>query len=274
MATEFTPFPQLITELRLEIWRFALPDLLPTRPPFRYSEGCWVIEELGAVTGEGPDPNGENLQAKFDNSQLEPLRIPLPLFSVNHEAHDVTVKCLQENKLVASRCTAGSGWEILRRFDSDNDTILPAADAHVFGGGPGDRFHVPEMVDRYVSWPYYALPRLGVTPAGLEALEAEPLDSFLTTGGMIKTLYVVDVAPTSKVTLQDLDNAGAFPLVGLGETSRARFAWSSARREWTASGDDCEARKQLWQMVAGLEDPGTHPGDDNWDVQLEYLDTP
>jgi hypothetical protein len=274
MATEFTLFPKLITELRLEIWRLALPDP-PTRLLFRYKEGCWVIEERGEVVGETPDPNGEILQAKFDTSQLEPLRIPLPLYSVNREAHDVAVKYLHEHKLVASRCTAKSGWEIVHHFDPRNDTIfLPAADAHVFGSGPGDCFQAPELVDRYVSWPYYALLRLAVTPAGLEALKAEPLDAFLTKGGMIKTLYVVDVAPTSTLTLQDLDNAGAFPLVGLEEKSRARLAWSSNRREWTASGDDCEARVKLRQMVAGLENLGTYPGDDQWDIQLVYLDTP
>lgn len=275
MTTEFTLFPELITELRLEIWRYALPSFAPTRPLFRYKEGCWVIEELGAVSWENPDPNGENLQARFDTSRLEPLHIPLPLYSVNREAHDVTVKYLQDHKLVASRGTAKSEWEILRHFDSDNDTIfLPAADAHAFGGEPGEIFHVPEMVDRYVSWPYYALPRLAVMRAGFEALKAESLDDFLTTGGMIKTLYVMDVVSTSTLTLQDLEKTGAFPLAVLKDTSRARLAWSSTRWEWTASGDDCEARVQLRQMVAGLENLGTYPGDDNWDVQLVYLDTP
>jgi hypothetical protein len=219
MATEFTLFPKLITELRLKIWRYALPDP-PPKLLFRYKEGCWVIEELGAVPWEDPDPNGINLQARFDSSQLEPLHIPLPLYSVNREAHDVAFKYLREHKLVACRCTAKSEWEIPHHFDSDNDTIfLPAADAHVFGGEPGDIFHVPEMVDRYVSWPYFALTRLAVTRAGLEALKAEPLDAFLTTGGMIKTLYVVDVAPTSTLTLRDLETTGAFSLVGLEETS-------------------------------------------------------
>ena len=274
MATEFTLFPQLITELRLEIWRFALPDPPPTRPLYRYKEGCWVIEELGPLAREVPDPNGESLQARFDTSQLELPRIPLPLYSVNREGRGVAIKYLRKHKLVASRDGTSPGHEFLRRFEPQTDTIfLPAADAYVFGGEPGDRLHVPEMVDRYVSYPYSALPRLAVTPSGLEALKAEPLDTFLTTGGMITTLYVVDVAPESTLTLQDLEREGGVSLVGLEEISRARLAWSSYRQEWTDSGDDGEARLRLRQMVAGLEQIGTYPGDDEWDVRLVYLTT-
>jgi hypothetical protein len=275
MAKEFTLFPQLITELRLEIWRFALPDPPPIRPLFRYKEGCWVIEELGPVPWEDPDPNGENLQARFDTSQLEPLHIPVPLYSVNREARGVAIKYLSKHRLVASLNRTQYGFEIVRHFDPQIDTIfLPAADAYVFGGEPGDRFHVPEMFDRYVSWPYVALPRLATTLSGFEILKKDSLDAFLTTGGMIKILYVVDVAPTSTLTLQDIDNTTLFPLVGLEDTFRARLFWSSSRREWTASGDDVEARVRLTQMVAGLETLGTYPGDDDWDVQLVYLTTP
>jgi hypothetical protein len=269
MATEFTLFPQLITELRLEIWRFALPEP-PTKPLFRYKEGCWVVEELGLLAREVPDPNGENLQARFGTSRVEPLRVPLPLYSVNHEARGIAIKHLREHQLVASRNNTG----FLRQFNPQTDTIfLRTADAHVFGGEPGDRLHMPEMINRHVSFPYSALPRLAVTPSGLEALKSEPLDTFLTTGGMITTLYVVDVPATSTLTLQDLENEAEFPLVGLEDASRARLAWSSSRQEWTDSGDDSEARVRLRQMVAGLESIGLYPGGDDWDVQFVNLTT-
>jgi hypothetical protein len=279
MATEFTPFPQLITELRLEIWRFALPDPdpSPTWPLFRYKKGCWVIEEIGPQW-DGPDPNGENLQARFDTNQLEPLRIPLPLYCVNREAHGVAIKYLREHKYAVTLRTTSSGetrsCDILRPFNPRTDTIfLPVADAYAFGGEPGDRLHAPDMEDRYVSFPYAALPRLAVTPSGLEALKSEPLETFLTTGGMITMLYVVDVPATSTLTLQDLENEADFPLVGLEETSRAKVTWTHYEGEWTTSGDDCEARVRLREMVAGLEDIGTNPGDDSWDVRLVNLIT-
>jgi len=241
MAVVFTLFPQLITELRLEIWRLALPNL-PTRPLYCYRAGCWVVEEIGPQW-DGPDPNGENLQQRLDTSLLEHLHIPLSLYPVNRKARDVAVEYLQKHKLVASRSSARSGFEMLRPFDPQTDTIfLPAAYAHVFGGEPGDVLHVTGMVDRYVSRPYSALKRLAVTPAGLEALKVEPMDAFLCEGGMIDKLYVVDAAPGCMLSVQDLEKAGQFPLVGLEETYRARLTWNSSRREWIASGTDSEAR--------------------------------
>ena len=56
MATEFTGFPRLIPELRLEIWRLAMPAPL-RRPLYPYKQSCWVVEDLGME----PDPNGEDL---------------------------------------------------------------------------------------------------------------------------------------------------------------------------------------------------------------------
>ena len=113
MATEFTLFPTLITELQLEIWRLALLDI-PRRPLFLYKNNGWIVEELGR---DGPDPNGENLQVRFDDFQFSPFRIPLPLYSVNRESHDVAVKYLQEHKLLAFRRTTGPEWVFLRYFN-------------------------------------------------------------------------------------------------------------------------------------------------------------
>jgi hypothetical protein len=46
MSREFTLFPQLITELRLEVWRLALPKPL-SRALYPYEKGCWLLEDLG-----------------------------------------------------------------------------------------------------------------------------------------------------------------------------------------------------------------------------------
>lgn len=257
-----------------------MPKLL-TRPLFRYKVGCWVIEEVGPQhEGDVLDPNGERLQASLKTSLLDPLHMPIPLYSVNHEARGVAIKWLRKHKLAACTCpdsTTQSNFSFHRPFNPWTDTIfLRYADAYAFGGEPGDRFTVPEMVGRHASFPYSALPRLAVTCMGLNALRLEPLDTFMITGGVINVLYVVDVRPSSKLTLRELENAGAggFPIVGLEETSRARVVWSSSRREWSASGDDEEARKRLRQMVAGLEEVGSLVSEFDWDVRLVYLTTP
>jgi hypothetical protein len=275
MATEFTLFPRLITELRLEIWRFALPELPPEMLLFPYKKGCWVIEEVGWLVQAVPDPNGETLQARYDTSLIEPYRIPLHLYMVNHEARGVAIKYLrQHNPAIYARFDSSGQVEscgILRPFNNLTDTIfMRAADAEVFGLEPGDRLHAPDMQDRYVTFPRSALRSLAVTPAGLEALKAGPLDAFLTTGGMISILSVVEVAPTSTLTLQDLESGGEFPLVGVGEEeyeTNAAVAWSHSRREWKCYGPDHGARVRLWGMVQGLESLGPYPGDDGWDVR-------
>ena len=199
----------------------------------------------------------------------------MPLYSVNREAHHVAVKYLQEHKLLAFRRTAGPESVFLRHFNPQTDTMfLPATDVHAFGREPGEYIHAPDMMGRTVSFPYVALPRLAVTPAGLEALQEWSLHTFLTAGGMIETIYVVEMTPDSALTLQDLGIGNKFPLAGLGDRSRARLSWSSSRREWTAEGDDCEARVRLQQMVEGLECLEFYPNDNNWDVQLVDLSTP
>lgn len=253
-----------------------MPDLL-TRPLFRYKVGCWVIEEVGPqYEGDILDPNGERLQARLDTSLLQPLHLPLPLCSVNREARDVAIKWLKDQKLVACPSSTQSDFKFHRHFNPETDTIfMPAADAFVFGGEPGERFTVPEMEGRHASFPYSALPRLAVTPAGLEALKPEPLDAFMIMAGVINTIYVVDVAShCSTLTLREFDDVeGAFPLVGLEDTSHARLRWSSTRREWSDSGDDYEALVRLRQMVIGLEDIGSFAGPFDWDVRLVYLTT-
>jgi hypothetical protein len=220
---EFTLFPQLITELRWEILQLALPPPPPSNALYPYKEGCWVVKEI-CPQWDGPDPNGENLQARINTSLLNPLHVEIPLYSANRETRDVVIKYLQKHKLVTSPGSIRSPPSFSRFFESETDTIfLPAADVAAFVSEPVDRIHKPDMQDRYVSFPRSALPRLAVTPAGLDVLKKDELETFSVTAGGVDMLYVIDTIPTGTFSFRDLEGGRAFPLLGLGEASHAQL---------------------------------------------------
>jgi hypothetical protein len=83
MAAAFTFFPQLITKLRLEIWRLALPELLD-KALYPYKPGCWVTEDIAGF-----------MHMRCNPSLLAPFHIEIPLYFVNREAGDVASKYLK-----------------------------------------------------------------------------------------------------------------------------------------------------------------------------------
>lgn len=127
---------------------------------------------------------------------------------------------------------------------------------------------MPDMQDRYVSFPRSALPRLAVTPAGLDVLKKDELETFSITAGVVDILYVVDPIPTSTLSLRDLENGRACPLLGLGMSSHAQVQWSHSRQEWVASGEEQEALVRLQHTVRGLERYASITSQFDLDVQL------
>lgn len=267
MATSFTKFPQLITELRLIIWQLALPEPL-SKPLYPYRKGCWILEDLGLE----PDPNGEDLSLEFKTSLLEPLRIEIPLYFVNREARGVTIKYVQKHNLTMPRDSAQSHFGFLRHFDHRTDTMfLPLRDVDTFFQEQVDRAHAPDLQDRYVSYSFPILPRLAIPSTGFEALKGE-LDYFFAACGPICTLYVVDVTSDSTRALLELNNASEFVPLELEHAPCARLVWRSAQREWESSGDD-QKIADMRPLVAGLDDPGSETSKFDLDVQLVHLAT-
>lgn len=236
MATEFTLFPQLITELRLHIWRMALPVPI-SNLLYPFKKGCWTYGDLGLE----PDPNGEDLYMEFDTNLLEPLRVELPLYSVNREARDVVAKYLQQQDLVARR--GSSEYEFLRHFDSRLDTMfVPTEDVDTFIMDLIERRHEPDLLERFVGTSSPILPRLAVTPSGLEALKSESLETVYDAAGTIGILYVVDIANMGMPTSQALQTPAC-----------ARLIWRSSRKDWDNFGDETIVM-ELRKLIEGLLD--------------------
>lgn len=266
MATEFTLFPQLITELRLEIWRLALPAIPRGALLYPYEKGCWIFEDLGLE----PDPSGEDLNFKFDTSRLEPLHIELPLYSVNQEARDVTLEWLQQHRETVSR-TASNVYKVLRPFDYRTDIIfVPTAKAEEFVMEPVERTQVPEMIGRHFSSAGIALQRIAVTSDGLQFLKADGLlQDFFEFTGMISTICVLDDACASR--LRELETDGERCVLELADEPLARLKWNYVRNEWEGYIDDNEASIRLREYVEGLGAPDYYLNNFELEVQLVGL---
>jgi hypothetical protein len=266
MANEFTLFPQLITELRLEIWRLALPEPL-NKALYPYKKGCWVLEDLGTE----PDPNGDDLHLRHDFSLLEPHQIDLSMYFVSREAHRVAVKYLRTQKLVISQDSAQSGLKFLRLFDPDTDTIfLPTSEVETFALELAERLFEPDLHDRNVSIPGRALPRLALTPSGLKSFMGEPLETYFDFSGTIDVLYVIDFARDNSSTLEDFKNASKHLFLELEGAPLARLIWSNSRRRWEEISHECEKFTQLKDLVEGLDEPSSFV-DDNFHLEVQLV---
>jgi hypothetical protein len=262
MASRFTLFPQLIPELRLLVWQLALPKL-GGKLLYPYQKGCWVFEEMGLA----PDPNGEDLYFRFDTSRFEPLHIALPLYYVNQEARDVTLKWLQEHRLTVSR-TSSSVYDALRPFDPRHDTVfVPSTQLEDFVAEPAVSPHeLGDMVERYFGTSNPALPRLAVAPAGPQLLKGELLSDFFQFGGTIETIFVVENASVG--SLEALESVGGGVPVELAGQPVARVKWSPLSGLGEVSGDGERARARLSEYVEGFHIQGHHPSGFELEIQL------
>jgi len=267
MATEFTLFPKLIPELRLMIWQpaAALPTLRGNLL-YPYQKGCWIFEDLGLE----PDPNGEDLYTRFDTTRLKPLRFALPLYSVNREARDVILKWLREHNLTATWNNNSNIYGALRPFNPQCDTMfVPSTKLDKF---LLELLELPQnrgMRGRYFCTSNPALPRLAVTPVGLQMLKGGFLEDFLRAGGTIETILVVDNA--SAGSLQALESAGGDIPVELADQPIARVKWSHLPGFKVVEGDDERARARLKEYVEGFDIQGPHPSGFELEIQLVNL---
>lgn len=87
----FALFPSLPAELRIQIWRDALPDKI-RQALYSYKKGCWQPQRLTETDANYNPHNDElNLVFNFRHDLLDDAQLVLPYFFVNHEAHGVTL---------------------------------------------------------------------------------------------------------------------------------------------------------------------------------------
>jgi hypothetical protein len=126
------------------------------------------------------------------------------------------------------------------------------------------------MAERYFGTSNPALPRLAVTPLGLQLLKGELLSDFFLFGDTIDTILVVDDAGVG--SFQALENAGEGPPVELADRPVARVRWSPLSGLGEVLRDGERARTRLSEYVEGFDIPGCHhPSGFELEIQLMDL---
>ncbi|KAL4914054.1 hypothetical protein BDW62DRAFT_150456 [Aspergillus aurantiobrunneus] len=215
MATshDFSLFPLLPTELRLQIWHESLPDNLSRKAGFLYyyKKGCWDPRHLTEADYDYDPHNDElNLNFEFYHDRLDPLKADVPLFSVNREARgsvlawikkqDAALKtrfciCTEEDKNKDKQQQQQS-LLLTHPFNPELDTLYVSQKQWSgFLCEPFDRIFEPDLLDRLVNCPPVAFTRLAVPAALLredpDALE-ELFDNYY---GINKVFVIVEGRP-------------------------------------------------------------------------------
>jgi hypothetical protein len=163
---KFHLFPCLPTELRLHIWHDALPATLGTgSAAFPYKKGCWGPRHLTPGDPEYDSMNDDlNLNFEFNHTLLDPLKLNLPLFYVNHEARSVALNWIQNQNLAIRFDRQKSGQLVfIRPFNAETDTLYVARSQwHDFICEPLERPFEEDLVERHLGCPGPAFSRLAI----------------------------------------------------------------------------------------------------------------
>ncbi|PWY81717.1 hypothetical protein BO94DRAFT_520494 [Aspergillus sclerotioniger CBS 115572] len=115
---QFPKFPLLPTELRLLIWHFSLPSPVH-HGLYIYQKGCWETH-LDPENAPGPDPHFNLI---FNDSSLSTMRIDIPPFLVNHEAHPIAHHWLQRHRGPIRFQQTPTGFHFMRPFQPNSDAL-------------------------------------------------------------------------------------------------------------------------------------------------------
>lgn len=189
--TEFTLFSNLPYEIRATIWQWALPGSIG--PTLRqYKTGFWQLQEdhppnyyrLGASSRKRYDAH-----LRFD--LLCQSYFEVPLFLVNHEAHAIAIRWMEENKVALSHSQISSTpFRFSRQFNPALDVIYIASDMFdIFIDADTDNLF--SMVE-YDSMIYDALPEINCLAVAVELLQnPEKMSQILDVLSYVNKLFVI-----------------------------------------------------------------------------------
>jgi hypothetical protein len=111
MATTFPLFSSLAPELRIQIWRDALPDRIKPALFFYRGQGCWCPRHLTEADNGWVPPEGElNLGLDFRTDLLgDDNQFRVPIYFVNREAHSIALAWLREQVCTITNQALGFG---------------------------------------------------------------------------------------------------------------------------------------------------------------------
>lgn len=122
----FHPFPRLPPELRLQIWRDALPEKdSPAFTPYQ-SSGWTLVPASEAMHANNPR---HIVEWKFHPESLDKIRVKIPLANVNYEARHVAIEWAHKQGIEVLFHGYRECVVFLRPFDPMRDVIWISEDA-------------------------------------------------------------------------------------------------------------------------------------------------
>ncbi|GAM90165.1 hypothetical protein ANO11243_082050 [Dothideomycetidae sp. 11243] len=146
--SEFTPFPRLAAEIRMQIWRDTLPEA-PRPSIYAHRRGCWRARRL--VPGD-KDYDPINLHRNefydFDYNLLESGPISLPNLFVNKEARAVTMAWVRQCGLRMLPGLIGNYPSFVKPFDPNIDILFLSREGMLDGLHERTLAPHPRLLDR------------------------------------------------------------------------------------------------------------------------------
>ncbi|EHA25307.1 hypothetical protein ASPNIDRAFT_53991 [Aspergillus niger ATCC 1015] len=112
MSANFPKFSLLPTELRLSIWQHSLPTPVH-QGLYIYKRGCWEAHLVSE----------DRFHLSFNLSRLVTMRVDVPPFLVNHEAHSVAQNWLHQQAGTLLVHWTPDGFHFTRPFQPASDTL-------------------------------------------------------------------------------------------------------------------------------------------------------
>lgn len=254
--TEFSLFAHLPPELRNIIWEKALPR--PLGPQlYCYRKGCWRPRYLTSEdNGFEPDSDGIHIAYEFRHEFLNPVRIDLPLFVVNREAHSIAAAWIRMQGLCLQLRSYERGT-FARLFDPDQDTLyVPPNEWKTFMCEPTDRQFEPDLVNCGIDCPGVDFTRLAFPEAALGVEEGEDLLSTLFDWyDRIDQVYVLSGLEPN---LQSTDeNTSLQERYDMEDVPGPAYCWDGSRFQWNRDRADeydeiCTTIERIGIGVQGL----------------------
>lgn len=227
--TMFPLFPLLPTELRLQIWREALPPPI-SQPLYYYEKGCWGPRHL-TETDPDYDPNNDehNWCLEFRCSRLNPLEVDVPLFHVNQEARRSVSSWIQEHGLAIRFSREKQSLVFFRSFDPERDVLFVSEDRwDDFHAEPFDRMFEPDLENKNLSCFAPAFRRLAV-PSTVITKEPRALgELFHWYYGIDEILLIVEARPHEFWNEENEIKAQQIWEPETGATPWPTFCWNHA----------------------------------------------
>lgn len=242
---EFRLFSSLPSELRSIIWEKALPS--PLGPQlYCYEEGCWGPRHLlPGDKGYEPDPNGQHIVFEFRHFMLDPVRIDVPLFFVNREAHRIAAAWMRTQGLRLELVSHEQGT-FARPFDPEQDTLyVPPQEWNKFLREPALRPFESDLLQRHLDCPGVPFTRLAFSESMLEK-ERDPLPDIFCWYDRVKQIFVLrdpapDLHPSVEVELQDRWE--------MHDVAGPACSWTGNELKWNNTGADGHG-----ELYAKIED--------------------